>query len=187
MNMPKTKEELYGTYYLKKDLVNLCKEYGLPASGAKENLLEYILQFIANKPIKKIKTKSKIVNNGFEPSLEKMIDKNYSNNETHRMFFKEIIGKSFKFNVEFMNWMEANKGKRTYKEAVEIYKKILLEKQSGKKTIIGKQFEYNQYTRDFFKDNPKLSKEDCIKCWNYKKQQIGNHKYEKEDLKILEE
>jgi hypothetical protein len=40
-----------------------------------------------------------------------------------------------------------------------MYKKILTDKKSGKKTEIGKQFEYNQ---------------------------IGNHKYEKEDLKILE-
>jgi hypothetical protein len=39
-----------------------------------------------------------------------------------------------------------------------------LDKKSGKETIIGKQFEYNQYTRDFFENNPKLSKEDCIKC-----------------------
>jgi hypothetical protein len=30
-----------------------------------------------------------------------------------------------------------------------------------------------------------LTKEDCIKCWNYKKAQKGSHKYEKEDLRIL--
>ena len=84
-----------------------------------------------------------------------------------------------------MNWMEEHKGINTYKDAVEIYNKILLDKKLGKKDTIGKQFEYNQYTRDFFKDNPKLTREECIKCWNYKKKQIGIHKYEKEDLKIL--
>ena len=82
--------------------------------------------------------------------------------------------------------MNKNKGKKTYKEAIEIYKKILQDKKSGKKNKIGKQFEYNQYTRDFFKNNPNLNKDDCIKCWNYKKKKIGNHKYEEEDLKILE-
>jgi hypothetical protein len=60
-----------------------------------------------------------------------------------------------------------------------------LDKKSGKKIKIGKQFEYNQYTRDFFENNPSLSREDCIKCWNYKKNQIGNHKYKKDDLMIL--
>ena len=86
-----------------------------------------------------------------------------------------------------MSWMEENKGKKTYKDAIAQYNQILLDKKSGKKTNIGKQFEYNQYTRDFFENNPKLSRENCIKCWNYKKKQIGNHKYEKEDLKILKQ
>jgi glycosylphosphatidylinositol transamidase (GPIT) subunit GPI8 len=127
------------------------------------------------------------VNNDFRPSPEKMIDKNYSNDEIHRAFFKAVIGKHFKFNVQFMNWMEENKGKKSYKEAIEAYNKILLDKKTGNKTIIGKQFEYNQYTRDFFENNPELKKEDCIKCWKYKKKQTGNHKYEKDDLKILKE
>jgi hypothetical protein len=185
MDLPKTKEELYGTYYYKKDLVNLCKLYGLPTSGLKEILFEYICCFIENKPVKKLKTKRKVVDNDFEPSLGKIIDESYSNDEKHRSFFKENIGEHFKFNVQFMNWMEENKGKMKYDDAIEIYNKILQDKKHGKKIKIGKQFEYNQYTRDFFKDNPKLSKADCIKCWNHKKQQIGNHKYEKDDLKIL--
>jgi hypothetical protein len=82
--------------------------------------------------------------------------------------------------------MNENKGKKSYNEAIEIYNKILQDKKLGKKTEIGKQFEYNQYTRDFFKYNPNFSKMDCIKCWNYKKKQIGNHKYHNEDLIILE-
>ncbi|MDR0301275.1 MAG: SAP domain-containing protein [Treponema sp.] len=186
MDLPKTKEELYGKYFLKNDLIELCKKNGLPASGSKENLLEYISNYIENKPVKKIKTRQKIVNSDFELSLEIIIDKNYSNNEIHRAFFKEVIGKHFKFNVQFMKWMEKNKGKKTYKEAAAEYNKILSDKKSGSKTVIGKQFEYNQYTRDFFANNPKLSREDCIKCWNYKKKQIGKHKYEKDDLRVLE-
>jgi hypothetical protein len=149
--------------------------------------LEYICSFIENKSISKIKIKQKNKSNAFEPSLEKTIDKNYRNNEIHRAFFIKTIGDNFKFNVTFMNWMEKNKGKKTYKDAVEMYSKILLDKKSGKKIKIGKQFEYNQYTRDFFENNPNLSREDCIKCWKYKKNYIGNHKYEKDDLIILKD
>ena len=185
MELPKTKDELYSTYYLKNDLVNICKKNNLPTSGSKENLLEYICSLIENKPLKKLEISTKKSSNCFEPSLEKKIDKNYSNNEIHRAFFLKSIGESFKFNVKFMSWMEENKGKKTYKDAIAQYNEILLDKKSGKKTNIGKQFEYNQYTRDFFEDNPKLSRENFIKCWNYKKKQIGNHKYEKEDIKIL--
>jgi hypothetical protein len=186
MNLPKTKEELYGTYILKNDLVLLCKEYNLPISGSKENLLENLSNYIENKPVNKQKIKLRAGNNNFEPSLDKIIDIDYSNNEIHRAFFLKTIGNNFKFNVKFMNWMNENKGKRTYKDAIEIYSRILLDKKSGKKTEIGKQFEYNQYTRDFFTNNPKLSKKECIKYWNYKKNKIVNHKYENDDLKILE-
>jgi len=186
MNLPKTKKELYSTYYLKNDLIKLCKEHNLPANGSKENLLEYLCSFIENKPVNKIKKKIKTNNNCFEPSLDKIIDTNYSNNEAHRNFFKETIGKKFKFNVTFMNWMEENKGKMKYRDAVAMYNKIILDKKYGKRTVIGKQFEYNQYTRDFFENNPELRKEDCIKCWKHKKKQIGSHKYERRDLKILD-
>jgi hypothetical protein len=186
MELPKSKKELYDTYFLKEDLIKLCRKYNLPANGSKENLLEYIGNFIENKPVEKIRVKQKIENNSFEPSLEKFIDENYSNNEIHRTFFKKTIGKHFKFNVTFMKWMGKNKGKKTYKEAIEMHNKILLDKKHGKKTEIGKQFEYNQYTRDFFEDNPELNREECIKCWNYKKKQKGKHKYEKEDIKLLE-
>jgi hypothetical protein len=186
MELPNTKKEFYETYYLKEELIKLCKKYNLPASGSKENLLKYICNFIENKPVKKIKNKPKKKNNGFEPSLEKIIDENYSNNEIHRAFFVKTIGEHFKFNVTFIKWMEANKCKKRYRDAIEIYNKILLDKKSGKKTEIGKQCKYNQYTRDFFKNNKNLSREDCIKCWHYKKTQKGNHKYEKDDLKILE-
>ena len=185
MKLPKTKDELYDTYYLKNELISICKKHNLPVTGSKANLLKYICNYIENKPVKKIKVKQKIASNDFEPSPKKIIDKNYKNNEIHRLFFVKTIGKHFKFNIQFMNWMNENKGKRKYKEAIEIYNKILLDKKSGKKRNIGKQFEYNQYTRDFFENNPKLSREDCIKCWNYKKKHIGKRKYEKMDLKIL--
>jgi hypothetical protein len=103
MELSKSKKELYDTYFLKEDLIKLCKKYNLPANGSKGNLLEYIRNFIENEPVEKIKIKQKINNNGFEPSLEKITDGNYSNNEIHRAFFIKIIGGHFKFNVLFMN------------------------------------------------------------------------------------
>ena len=93
--LPKSKKELYETYFLKEDLIKLCKEYNFPTNGSKDNLLEYIGNYIENKPVKKLKNKTKITNNSFEPSLEKIIDENYSNNEIHRAFFIKTIGKHF--------------------------------------------------------------------------------------------
>ena len=171
MRLPKTKEALYGRYYVKNELITLCKEHHLPATGSKENLLHYICQYIEGKPVKIVKAEKRTANKYFEPSPEKIIDENYSNNEIHRAFFIKTIGGNFRFNVPFMNWMKENRGKKTYNDALEMYNKILSDKKSGKKEKIGKQFEYNQYTRDFFNHNSGLSREDCVKCWNHKKKQ----------------
>ena len=66
------------------------------------------------------------------------------------------------------------------------YKEIKDAKKT-KKTVIGKQFEYNTYVRDFFEDNKGASLEDAIKCWKYKKSIKGHNRYEKTDLKALDE
>jgi hypothetical protein len=184
-NLPKDTAELYNTYYLKSELQQICKKYNLPANGSKEELLHAISRFIGNKPVEIARKKPYIKSSGFIPALDALIDENYSNNEIHRAFFKAQIGAQFKFNVSFMNWMDEYRGIKTYQDAIDMYHQILAEKKSGKKSVIGKQFEYNQYTRDFFASNPTLSKSDCIKCWNYKKQQTGKHAYEAGDLRAL--
>lgn len=51
----------------------------------------------------------------------------------------------------------------------------------------GKQFEYNTYIRDFFEDNRGASLVDAIKCRKYKKSLKGRNKYERSDLKVLEQ
>ena len=50
---------------------------------------------------------------------------------------------------------------------------------------IENQYECYQYINDFFKNNPRLNILDCIKCFDYKKNKIGNCKYEHDDMKIL--
>ena len=55
MDLQKTKEELYGKYYLKEHLINMYKEHNLPTDGSKEKLLEWLCSFIENKPIRKIR------------------------------------------------------------------------------------------------------------------------------------
>ena len=58
------------------------------------------------------------------------------------------------------------------------------EKKKEKTTIDG-QFEYNQYIRDFFADNPGKSLQQAILCWKYKKALQGHNRYEKSDLAAL--
>lgn len=174
------------TYYLKEELVQFCKDNKLPTSLPKQKLTQIISDFLDGKKINLEKQEKKVRRNlNFLIRKNSIIDKNYSNDDLHRAFFLKEIGKHFKYNTPFMNWMKENKGKMTYKDAIDEWIRIYDLKKSGFKYEIGSQFEYNTYTRSFFEANPNLSKDDCIKCWNYKKNQPGNHKYEKEDLKIL--
>ena len=100
----------------------------------KETLLEYICNSI-KRDIRKLKLK--MVNNSFEPKLEKTIDVDFNFDKIHRTFFEKIIGKHFKINLKFFEYMENSKGILTYKDAVDYYnsqnkineiEKIVLEK-----------------------------------------------------------
>jgi len=173
-------------YWLKKELIDFCRNYSLPVNGSKKDLTKRIFKYLSTgeifktpleKNINKYKLKKQL-------SLKSIIPYDYRNDEKHRAFFKKIIGRHFKFNTVFMNWMKNNAGK-TYKDAIIEWDKIYQEKKSGKKYDISSQFEYNQYIRDFFKENPGLNLGDAISCWKYKKSQPGLNKYEIKDLKVL--
>jgi hypothetical protein len=173
-------------YWLKEELIAFCKSYKIPLNGSKETLTKRIYTFLKTGTIlteKKPQTKPKPATN-VKLTLTSTIPVGYKNDERQRQFFISIIGPHFKFNVSFMNWMKQNAGK-TYQDAVDEWNRIWEEKKSGNKTAISPQFEYNQYTRDFFKANPNRSRDEAITCWKYKKSLQGHNKYEDSDLSIL--
>ena len=98
-------------------------------------------------------------------------------------FFAEKIGKNFSFNVPFQKWLKGNAGK-TYGDAIQAYYQILEEKKKGK-TTIDRQFEYNTYIRDSFKENQGRSLDKAIACWKYKKSLQGHNRYEPSDFVVL--
>lgn len=170
-------------YYLKEELVEFCRNNGLPTSGGKVELTERIAYLLDTGNVKEVsKTKRATVEVG-TLTEDTIIENNIVCSEKHRAFFKEKIGKSFSFNVQFQRWLKANAGK-TYSDAIAAYYEILEEKKKGK-TKIDKQFEYNTYIRDFFEDNQGRSLDDAIKCWKYKKSMQGHNKYEESDLAAL--
>lgn len=170
-------------YYLKEELIDFCRKNDLQTTGGKLELTERIANFLdTGKRTYKIHTtrKNKIID---EITPDTKIEENFVCSEHHREFYKEQIGKSFSFNVEFQKWLKNNAGK-TYQNSIDAYYQIL-ENKKNHKTTIDKQFEYNTYIRDFFNDNKDKSLEQAIKCWKYKKGLKGHNRYEKDDLKIL--
>ena len=170
-------------YYLKQELVDFCKENGLPTSGSKAELTDRIAYFLDTGNVLKPSAERKTAVNIGTLTEDAVIEPNIVCSEKHRAFFCEKIGKGFSFNVSFQKWLKANAGK-TYGDAIRAYR--ILEEKKQTKTEIGGQFEYNTYIRDFFADNPGKSLHDAIVCWNYKKSLPGHHRYERTDRIVLE-
>lgn len=170
-------------YYLKEELIDFCRKNNLQTTGRKIELTERIAHFLetGEKTYKNHTTKRNLSPN--EITLDTIIEENFVCSEKHRAFYKKQIGNNFSFNVAFQKWLKSNSGK-TYQDSINAYYQILEDKKKNK-TVIDKQFEYNTYIRDFFTDNKDKNLEQAIKCWKYKKSLKGHNKYEREDLKIL--
>lgn len=171
-------------YYLKEELVDFCRKYGLPTSGGKLEITDRIAYFLDTGKVlcNSAAKRNRAAVSNIDENTE--IESDFVCSETHRAFFKEHIGESFTFNVAFQKWLKGNAGK-TYKDAIDAYYRILEDKKKGK-TKIDRQFEYNTYIRDFFADNKGKSLDDAIKCWKYKKQMKGHNRYERSDIAALE-
>ena len=170
-------------YWLKKELVDFCRENEIPAIGSKSEITDRIAYYLDTGKVLSASRTKRVSAKVASLSLDSLIEDDIVCSEVHRAFFKEQIGEKFSFNVAFQKWLKANAGK-TYREAVEAYYSILEEKKKGR-TAIDKQFEYNTYIRDFFDDNKGLSLDDAIKCWKYKKSLPGHNRYERSDLTVL--
>ena len=184
-------------YFLKEELKEFCRNEGLKISGSKNQLEKRIIYYLDtgkslddsnsiekdDKPIrpnfqKSNKTKA---TTSKEIRLDSILGENFKCSEDKREFFEKEIGKGFKFKVKFQKWLKANPNK-TYQDAINAYHEL---QNSNEKTVIDKQFQYNQYIRDFFKDNEDKTLNDAIKCWNYKKSLKGHNRYENSDLDAL--
>lgn len=134
-------------YYLKEELVDFCRRYGLPTSGGKLEITERIAHFLDTGEVltaMRVQKKLHIISN---ITTDTKIEPDFVCSEKHRSFIKEHIGNGFSFNVAFQKWLKSNSGK-TYAEVIAAYYQILEDKKNGK-TKIDKQFEYNTYIRDF--------------------------------------
>ena len=172
-------------YWLKEELVSFCRENGLPTNGSKTELTDRIAYFLDTGKVLSSNTSKRAAAKVTLLTLDSLIEPNIVCSEIHRAFFKEHIGESFSFNVAFQKWLKANAGK-TYREAVAAYYEILEAKKKNK-TSIDRQFEYNTYVRDFFEANKGHSLDDAIKCWKYKKSQLGHNRYEDSDIDALKD
>ena len=122
-------------YFLKEELVNFCRENGLPTSGGKIEITDRIAHFLDTGEIVSVSREKKATVQIGDIDLNTKIEPNFVCSEKHRAFFREYIGSSFSFNVAFQKWLKSNTGKK-YKEAIAAYYQILEEKKKGKTKIL---------------------------------------------------
>lgn len=168
-------------YWLKEELQTFCREYGMSASGSKIEITDRIAIFLETgeiqKPIRKRSSpwqETKLE----ELSLDTVITENHRCSQVVRAFFKSVIPK-FHFSTHIQNYLKGNVGK-TYRDVVDAwYKEEERKKDPSYKRQLGSQFEYNQFTRDYFADpnNKNKNREDAIEAWTIIKALPGSNKY----------
>lgn len=183
---PELTKELYvndfkNFYWLKEELQTFCRENGISASGSKLEITNRIVIFLETGIIEKsIKRKAPITKKVKleDLHLDTIITEHHRCSQVVRAFFTSIIP-TFHFSTYIQNYFKENIGK-TYRDVVQAwYAEEERKKDPNYVKPIGSQFEYNQFTRDYFADPKNKGKQraDAIAAWNLIKSLPGNNKY----------
>ncbi|MEM1075378.1 MAG: DUF6434 domain-containing protein [Pseudomonadota bacterium] len=184
--------ELRRWYWLKTELEMHAKALGLRRAGGKFTILDRIAHYLDTGETvwpgdKKRRPTSRFDWHSADLSLNTVITDSYRNSQNVRRFFKKHIGEGFKFNIAFMAWIRENTGK-TLRDAVQFYHEQQADiARPGYRSEIAEHNQFNQYTRDFLDDNPKMGMEDVRKFWALKRRlpsKTGRHVYEPSDLSL---
>ncbi len=162
-------DDLENYYWMKSDLIKFCKNHQLPMQGIKFDLIARIRNYLSTghrtnyKP--KIKQDKK---DSLQGITKNMLVKNYNNDAETRKFFVEHIGKNFKFNSYLRQFTDPDKilPNMTYSDLIVGW--ISFEndrKDSDKDHIIAPQFEYNQFIKDYFKNEENGTLKMAISAW----------------------
>lgn len=179
-------------YWLKAEMVEICKRAGLPITGSKFEIRDRIIYALDHQGKIKPTAKKKKTTSAFnwakaELTLATKITDSISFGPNFRNFMKSHIGKKFSCHSDFMNWVKENSGK-TLEDAIAKWHELEARKKDPNfKRKIAPHNMYAQYTRDFLEANPNLTPKDARKYWLLKKQlptETGFVIYEPSDLNL---
>jgi len=186
----RTGNELKKWYWLKAELVNFAKIKRVSSAGSKFEILERLAMALDGKD-HEIERKDKVISkfNWAKEKLtpDKIITDSYKNGENTRKFFVTHCGQKFAFSIALMMWMKENIGKKL-SDAIKEWERLQqLQKDKNFKSDIPNGNQYNQYTRDFFADNPEKTIQEARHFWKLKRKlPVGKHLYERTDLQLTE-
>lgn len=186
MDKNKLIQKIKDEYISKQELIEIAKSLKLKTTGLKLELKNNILLFLEKRIINNSNTRKTIDDSNVEYDIKDIIPEGFKWSYKNRDFYKKHLGSKFKPFYRFQLYIRENKN-ISFEESFIKYKELLYKEKNEKQEILP-QFEYMQYTRDFFEDeiNKNRTKKDCIKAWKYKKGLVGiSNKYERSDLDIF--
>ena len=187
-------EEFNKWYWLKSEMVEICKKTGIQYHGKKFEIRDRIMYALDHEG-EVLPTKNKTRTSSFNwanalLTTDTIITDNVSFGPNFRNFMKEQVGKKFICHSQFMKWVRANEG-RTLQEAVDMYFELEeLRGRSSFRSEIPSHNMFNQYMRDFILDNPGSSVLEARKSWLIKRKRPASNgfiKYERSDLMLKDE
>jgi Domain of unknown function (DUF6434)/SAP domain-containing new25 len=184
-------------YWLKEEMVGICKAIGLPSIGSKFEIRDRIIFALDNQGmVQKIDTNLKKTSkfNWAKEVLkaETIITDSVSFGPNFRKFMTQEIGNQFVCHSDFMDWVKANIGK-TLSDAMQEWFEMEKRKTNlGFKREIREHNMLAQYIRDFTAENANFTVKEIHKIW-FKKRRLpmkdgfvkyGFVKYDKSDLNL---
>ncbi|MFM8396263.1 MAG: DUF6434 domain-containing protein [Pirellula sp.] len=156
-----TEDRFLQHYWLKRELVEFCRSFGLPSSGSKEQLTNRVADHLAGRTMSAIPRKS----SRKDPlpdtlTVRTKIGAGWRCSHQLRAFFVAHFGSGFRFNEAIRKFIATGQGK-TLGQALEVYRESL--KTEAKP--IGSQFQYNRHMRQFKLDHPGASHAQAVAAW----------------------
>lgn len=150
-------------YWLKDELTGFARVLGIRATGSKELLARRITAHLDglpfSEPVRKSPTTSKQLS-GILMSTT-VIPQGQRCSQLVRVWFNEQVGGSFRFDAPMRAFFADTNGTQTLQEALDHYHSARGQEQ----TNISEQFEYNRFTRDWYRNHPSSSRGELSAAW----------------------
>lgn len=173
-------------YWYKDELVKICRKNNLPSYGTKAELNQYIVSFLLGNPVKQFRYQSRntkvLKDEDIYPNT-RLLESNFKLNREARNFFADYFDMekfSFKKSMAVkLRMIQSNQDtKATVQDLIDAY---LLKNQEAQQTSEENTYQWNNFVKDFNKDEFSQNYSDRMKVaailWQKVRDSAGNKKY----------
>jgi len=170
-------------YWEKKELLAFCVENKIPAQGTKLELSDRVEYFLNTGAIQPVRDKIK---GAWSRASAKAITLetpviNYKSDLVTKEFFVAQLGAKFKFNNYLRQFAKTPNmdGSLTYGDLAQGYLSFEANKKSApQKALIAKQFQFNQFQRDFYACEKGKTRQQFLDAWKLVRSIAGPATYD---------